>query len=203
MAVVFQEGRSLDQFPTTQADTTSKAQLRALEDEVGVRLLSRTTRSMALTEAGEQLLRRLRPALREVDETLQEISGARDKAARRIRLLIPRLAVTSVLAPRLGKLYRQYPDIILDVTADDSRRDIVAEGFDAGIHFGEYIEKDMTAVPSRRTRERQLWALPHTLTLIRGPKHPVIFSHIGVSSSGMVRRACTDGNSKKERSLFR
>ncbi|HEY5214852.1 MAG TPA: LysR family transcriptional regulator, partial [Acidobacteriaceae bacterium] len=120
--------------------------MRALEEEIGVRLLSRTTRSVAPTEAGERLLSRLKPALEEVGETLGEISGGRDKAAGRIRLLLPRLAVSSVLAPRLGKLSREYPDIILDVTTDDSRRDIVAEGFDAGIHFGEYIQKDMIAV---------------------------------------------------------
>jgi DNA-binding transcriptional LysR family regulator len=120
--------------------------MRTLEEEVGVRLLARTTRSVALTEAGEQLLGRLRPALVEVGETLEQISGRRDKAAGRIRLLLPRLAVRSVLAPKLGKLSREYPEILLDVTTDDSRRDIVAEGFDAGIHFGEYIQKDMIAV---------------------------------------------------------
>ncbi len=109
-------------------------------------MLARTTRSVALTEAGEQLRSRLGPALAEVSETLKEISGRRLKAAGRIRLLLPRLAVSSVLAPKLGTLSRDYPDIILDVTADDSRRDIVAGGFDAGIHFGEYIQKDMIAV---------------------------------------------------------
>lgn len=142
------EERSFTRAAKHQGVTPSAVShsMRTLEDEVGVRLLSRTTRSVALTEAGEQLLRRLRPALREVGETLQEISGARDKAGGRIRLLLPRLAVSSVLAPRLGKLSREYPEIILDVTTDDSRRDIVAEGFDAGIHFGEYIEKDMIAV---------------------------------------------------------
>ncbi len=120
--------------------------MRALEDEIGVRLLARTTRSVALTEAGEQLLSRLKPALAEVGETLEEISGGREKPGGRIRLLVPRLAISSVLAPMLGKLNREYPDVILDVTTDNSRRDIVAEGFDAGIHFGEYIQKDMIAV---------------------------------------------------------
>lgn len=120
--------------------------MRALEEEVGVRLLARTTRSVALTEAGEQLLSRLGPALTDVGDTLEEISGRRDKPAGRVRLLVPRLAIRSVLAPRLGRLSREFPDILLDVTTDDSRRDIVAEGFDAGIHFGEYIQKDMIAV---------------------------------------------------------
>jgi DNA-binding transcriptional LysR family regulator len=120
--------------------------IRGLEERLGIRLLSRTTRSVAPTEAGKQLLARLRPALTEVGEALDQISGLRDKPAGHVRLLVPRLAVASVLAPKLGQLARDYPEILLDVTTDDSRLDIVAGGFDAGIHFGEFIEKDMIAV---------------------------------------------------------
>ena len=120
--------------------------IRALEEEVGVRLLARTTRSVALTEAGGQLLERLKPALAEVGAALDDIAGQRNRPGGRVRLLVPRLAVSSVLAPKLGLLNSKYPDVVLDVTTDDSRRDIVADGFDAGIHFGEYIEKDMIAV---------------------------------------------------------
>ena len=120
--------------------------MRGLEHRLGVRLLSRTTRSVAPTDAGEQLLARLRPALTEVGYALDQISGLRDKPAGRVRILVPRLAVASVLAPKLGQFARDYPEILLDVTTDDSRMDIVAGGFDAGIHFGEYIEKDMIAV---------------------------------------------------------
>ena len=120
--------------------------LRGLEERLGVRLLARTTRSVAPTEAGEQLLARLRPALAEVRDALGEISGLRDTPAGRIRLLMPRFAVESVLAPKLARFVREYPDIVLDVTTDDSRMDIVAGGFDAGIHLGEYIAKDMIAV---------------------------------------------------------
>jgi DNA-binding transcriptional LysR family regulator len=120
--------------------------MRTLEEELGVRLLARTTRSVALTEAGEQLVGRLKPALTDVGQALDDIAGQRNRPGGRVRLLVPRLAVSSVLAPKLGILNSKYPDIVLDVTTDDSRRDIVAEGFDAGIHFGEYIEKDMIAV---------------------------------------------------------
>jgi DNA-binding transcriptional LysR family regulator len=67
--------------------------------------------------------------------TILGISGRRNKAVGRVRLLVPRLAVSSVLAPKLERIHREHPDIVLDVTTDDSRRDIVAEGFDAGIHF--------------------------------------------------------------------
>lgn len=120
--------------------------MRALEEGIGVRLLSRTTRSVALTDAGEDLLARLRPALTDIQGALDRVSGLRNKPAGRVRLLVPRLAASTVLAPKLGQFARDYPDILLDVTTDDTRMDIVAEGFDAGIHFGEYIEKDMIAV---------------------------------------------------------
>jgi DNA-binding transcriptional LysR family regulator len=120
--------------------------IRGLEERLGVRLLARTTRSVMPTEAGEQLLARLRPALNEVRAGLAQISGYRDKPAGRLRLLLPRLAVSTVLAPKLGQFARDYPEILLDVTTDDNRMDLVAGGFDAGIQFGEYIEKDMIAV---------------------------------------------------------
>jgi DNA-binding transcriptional LysR family regulator len=120
--------------------------MRGLEERLGVRLLARTTRSVAPTEAGSQLLARVRPALTEVRDALGQITGLRDTPAGRVRLLMPRFAVESVLAPKLAQFARQYPDILLDVTTDDSRMDIVAGGFDAGIHLGEYIAKDMIAV---------------------------------------------------------
>jgi len=111
-----------------------------------VRLLSRTTRSVALTDAGERLRARLRPAFREIQEALGQVAGLRSQPAGRVRLVVPRLAVETVLAPKIGAFIRNLPKVVLDITTDDSRMDIVARGFDAGIHFGEYIEKDMIAV---------------------------------------------------------
>lgn len=146
--------------------------MRSLEEEIGVRLLARTTRSVALTEAGERLLGSLAPALVEVGETLEEISGSRNQATGRVRLLVPRLAVTNVLAPKLGQLSREYPEIVLDVTTDDSRRDIVADGFDAGIHFGEYIEKDMIAVRVSPDQRPTIVASPAYLDSHPRPKAP-------------------------------
>jgi DNA-binding transcriptional LysR family regulator len=120
--------------------------MRVLEERIGVRLLSRTTRSVAPTDAGEELLAQLRPALSEVRVALDRVAGLRKKPAGRVRLLVPRFAAGTVLAPKLGEFARKYPDVRLDVTTNDARMDIVAAGFDAGIHFGEYIEKDMIAV---------------------------------------------------------
>jgi DNA-binding transcriptional LysR family regulator len=149
--------------------------MRALEEEVGVRLLARTTRSVSLTDAGAQLLGRLRPALTEVGETLEAISGRRNKAAGRVRLLLPRLAVSSVLAPKLGELSREYPDIILDVITDDSRRDIVSDGFDAGIHFrGIHPERHdrRSGVSGPQTGDRGLSRLPRLASSAEGTARP-------------------------------
>jgi len=120
--------------------------MRGLEEQIGVRLLARTTRSVAPTGAGEQLLAHLRPALMDIRGALEGISGLRDKPAGRVRLLVPRSAAMTVLAPKLGDFARDYPDVVLDITTDDSRVDLVAAGFDAGIQFGEFIQQDMTAV---------------------------------------------------------
>src|SRR5438270_12832197 len=115
--------------------------LRGLEERLGVRLLSRTTRSVAPTEAGEQLLARLRPALVDIREAVDQVTSLRNKPAGRVRLLVPRLAATTVLAPRLGQLARDYPDIVLDVTTDDRRLDIVAAGLEARFNIGDFTQR--------------------------------------------------------------
>jgi len=120
--------------------------IRRLEEDIGVRLLARTTRSVSPTDAGERLLASLRPALADIRGTLRQISGTQQHPVGRLRLLVPRLAATSVLAPKLGAFVRTYPDIMLEVVTDDSHVDLVAEGYDAGIQFGEYIAQDMVAV---------------------------------------------------------
>jgi DNA-binding transcriptional LysR family regulator len=120
--------------------------MRRLEDQLGIRLLSRTTRSVSPTDAGAQLLVQLRPALTEIRETLNRLSGLQSRAMGSIRLVAPRVAAKTVLAPTLGQFARDYPDVVLDITTDDSHIDLVAAGFDAGIQFGEYIAQDMVAV---------------------------------------------------------
>ena len=120
--------------------------IRRLEEQIGVRLLTRTTRSVSPTEAGEHLLAHLRPALADIRGTLTTLSGLQTKPIGRVRLLCPRLAAKTVLAPKLGHFARHYPDVVLEVITDDSRVDPVAAGFDAAIHFGEFIAQDMVAV---------------------------------------------------------
>src|SRR5207244_417716 len=146
--------------------------IRGLEEDIGVRLLSRTTRSVAPTEAGERLLMRLRPALTDVQDVLDQLSGLRDKPVGRVRLLVPRLPGATVLGPKLAKFTHDYPDVVLDITADDSRLDIVAGGFDAGIHFGEYIQKDMIAVRVSKDHRAAIVGAPAYFESHPTPKTP-------------------------------
>ena len=120
--------------------------IRGLEEQVGVRLLAHATRSVAPTEAGEQLLAELRPALTGIRGALERIGGLRDTPRGRLRLLVPRLAAMTVLGPKLAQFARNYPDVVLDVSTDEARLDLVAGGFDAGVQHGEFIEQDMVAV---------------------------------------------------------
>jgi len=129
--------------------------IRGLEERLGVRLLARTTRSVAPTDAGAQLISRLRPALGDVESVLDQIVGLRERPAGRVRLLVTPLSATMVLAPRLVPFARQFPDIVLDVTTtQEGRTELVAAGFDAGIHLGESIQRDMVAV--RVSRDQRL-----------------------------------------------
>jgi DNA-binding transcriptional LysR family regulator len=146
--------------------------MRGLEEQIGVRLLSRTTRSVAPTPAGEQLLVRLRPAITDIRDALKRVAGQKDHPSGRVRLLLPRFAVMTVLAPKLGRFAREYPDVVLDVTTDDSRMDIVAAGFDAGIHFGEYIEKDMIAVRVSHDHRPAIVGSPEYFKTHQAPKVP-------------------------------
>jgi DNA-binding transcriptional LysR family regulator len=120
--------------------------LRGLEERLGVRLLARTTRSVAPTDAGEQLIARVRPALSEVQGALGTVSELRKRPAGSVRLVVSPLAAMTVLAPKLGQFAREYPDVVLDVTSDANRMNLVAGRFDAGIHYKEFVEQDMLAV---------------------------------------------------------
>jgi DNA-binding transcriptional LysR family regulator len=129
--------------------------IRGLEERLGVRLLARTTRSVAPTDAGAQLISRLRPALGDVESVLDQIVGLRERPTGRVRLLVTPLSATMVLAPKLVPFARQFPDIVLDVTTTlEGRTELVAAGFDAGIHLGESIQRDMVAV--RVSRDQRL-----------------------------------------------
>jgi len=117
--------------------------LRRLETRLGVRLLTRTTRSVAPTTAGEKLLSTLRPALESIGSELASLTDLRDKPAGTIRITTSEHAANTVLWPALEKLLRRYPDIHVELSIDSGLRDIVAERFDAGVRLGEALAKDM------------------------------------------------------------
>jgi len=120
--------------------------MRNLETRLEVRLLTRTTRSVAPTEAGEQLLMRLSPHLLEIEQELTALRDTRDRPAGNIRLTAGEHAMSAVLWPVLKPFMAQYPDINVEVTVDNGLTDIVDGRFDAGVRLGEQVAKDMIAV---------------------------------------------------------
>src|SRR5271166_2566366 len=120
--------------------------LRGLETRLGLRLLARTTRSVAPTEAGERLLRAAGPHLEEVEAELAALSELRDKPSGTIRITAADHAMRTVLWPAVQRLLPDYPDIKVEIVIDSGLTDIVAERYDAGVRAGEMVAKDMVAV---------------------------------------------------------
>ena len=120
--------------------------VRGLEQRLGLRLLSRTTRSVAPTEAGERLLRSIGPRLDEVDGELAALSELRDRPAGTIRITAGEHAAQSVLWPAVSRLLPHYPDVRVEIAVDYGLTDIVAERYDAGVRLGEQVARDMIAV---------------------------------------------------------
>ena len=120
--------------------------IKALEQRLGVRLLSRTTRSVSTTAAGETLLRSLRPALEEITSGVDALGTLRGKPSGMVRITATKHAVSSVVMPVLPGFLKSHPDVRIDMIVDDNLTDIVADRIDAGIRFGDIVEKDMIAV---------------------------------------------------------
>ena len=146
--------------------------VRRLEERIGVRLLARTTRSVAPTEAGEQLISHLSPALADVGAVLERIAGLRARPAGTVRVVAPRLAVKMLLGPKLEQFARGYPEVVLHITTDDSPLDLVAGRFDAGIHLGEFIERDMIAVRVSRDQRAAIVGSPRYFETHPKPTSP-------------------------------
>jgi DNA-binding transcriptional LysR family regulator len=120
--------------------------IRRLEERLEIRLLTRSTRSVAPTEAGERLIRTVGPRLKEIDDELSSLSELREKPAGTIRITAGEHAAEANLWPALAKLLPRYPDIKVEITTDYGLTDIVAERYDAGVRLGEQVAKDMIAV---------------------------------------------------------
>lgn len=125
---------------------TMSQTIRSLEDRLGVRLFNRTTRSVALTEAGERLLSEIQPIVHGIDQALESVNLFRDKPIGTLRLAVSRPSATRRLAPLLQPFMAEYPAIRLEVVVDDTVQDLVAGRFDAGIQVGQRVQRDMTAL---------------------------------------------------------
>jgi DNA-binding transcriptional LysR family regulator len=121
--------------------------IRSLEERLGLRLLNRTTRSVAPTQAGAALCNRLSVAMAEMDDAVREAVTHQASPKGLIRLNLPHVAARVVVAPVLAAFSKTYPDVRLDLVLDDNMTDVVAEGFDAGIRSGALVQRDMIAVP--------------------------------------------------------
>ena len=146
--------------------------LRAMEERLGVRLINRTTRSVALTEAGERLLAQLRPLLDNFDAALESVNAYRDSPAGLVRITVPRPAARTVIEPILSRFLLAYPAVTLEVSIDSALTDIVRDRFDAGIRPGHRVEQDMIALRVGEDSRPTIVASPDYLRRRGIPKEP-------------------------------
>ena len=147
--------------------------LRRLEGRLGARLLHRTTRSVTPTEAGQRLLDRLSPALREVAAALSAVEEASGRPTGTLRLNVPTVVAQLVLPPILSRFLLAHPGVAAEVTADDSFIDVLAAGFDAGVRYDERLERDMIAIPMGPPVQRYVTAASPSYWAAQGrPAHP-------------------------------
>ncbi|UFZ03489.1 LysR family transcriptional regulator [Bradyrhizobium ontarionense] len=160
--------RTLGVSPTTLSTTVQR-----LETSLGIRLLHRTTRSVTPTEAGHRLIERLAPALGEVEAALAAINGFRDRPAGTLRLNVPVSAARLVLPAILPGFLALYPDIQMEVVAEDGFVDVLAAGCDAGVRYDDRLEQDMIAVPiGPRVQRLAIAAAPVYFKHLERPMHP-------------------------------
>src|SRR5580693_9527289 len=146
--------------------------IRELEGRLGVRLLNRTTRSVAPTAAGERLLAQIRPLLDDFDAAFDSINAFRDKPAGLLRLTVPPPVASFMLAPLLSRFLDKYPAIDLEISVDGALTDIVAGRFDAGMRAGDRVERDMIAVRIGEEIRSVVVAAPEYLARHKRPTTP-------------------------------
>jgi DNA-binding transcriptional LysR family regulator len=176
--------------------------IRQLETRLGVRLLNRTTRSVAPTSAGARLYERVVPVIQELDAAVAEAVEATGRTAGTLRINTLSMAADKLIAPRLGRFHRAYPQVVLDIVIDDGLSDIVAGRFDAGIRVGERLEKDMIAVRLTPDVEMTAVASPDYLAHHGEPKTPAdLHRHVCINwrfpGSGAIYRWGFEKKGKK------
>lgn len=154
------------------SSTALSQTIRSLEDGLGIRLLNRTTRSVAPTEAGARLLTRLVPALQEIRTAIDELDGLRERPSGTLRINAPGPAVDHVLCPLAFEFMEIYPEVRVEIMSDAAIVDIVAQGFDAGVRFGNQLAQDMVAVPLGPSLRYAIVAAPSYLRRNGEPATP-------------------------------
>jgi DNA-binding transcriptional LysR family regulator len=154
--------------------------VRRLEDRLGVALFLRTTRSVSLTEAGQQLYERLSPAVSEIGMALNEAADRDGAPSGMLRLAVSSIAERFISGSLLASFVEAYPQIEVDVTVTDEEFDIVQRGFDAGVRLGEVIDQDMIAIPVSADQRQGAYAAPAYLERYGAPAHP----------SDLIRHRC-------------
>ncbi|MDK3016689.1 LysR family transcriptional regulator [Pseudodonghicola flavimaris] len=146
--------------------------IRQLEDRLGVRLLTRTTRSVAPTEAGQRLLDGITPHFREIDAHVEALGALRDVPAGTVRLVSSDLGISQILWPKLIPFLKAHPDIRVEITQDNGLNDLVAEGYDAGVRRGEHLARDMISARIGPDLHYVVVAAPELFDRWPRPEHP-------------------------------
>ncbi|WP_116654108.1 LysR family transcriptional regulator [Pelagibacterium sediminicola] len=162
------------------SQSTLSHTIKQLEAQIGLRLLTRTTRNVATTAAGERLLQTIAPRMTEIEDEIASLTAFREKPSGSMRLTLSDHAFHSVVWPKLKPMLRQYPDIHVELLLDSTFRNIVEERFDAGVRLGESVEKDMIAVRIGPDWRLVAVAAPAYLAVNGTPGHP----------QDLVRHAC-------------
>lgn len=167
--------------------------LRQLEQQLGVRLLHRTTRKVGLTEAGHAFLARIAPALGEIDAAVEALREQGERPTGTLRVTVPQMVLDQLIAPSLAGFMRQWPGLKVDVQVENRLTDLVSNGFDAGIRLGERLARDVVAVPLGGSQRAVVVGSPAYFARHGRPQHPRdLAAHDGVryrfDSSGAIYR---------------
>ena len=146
--------------------------IRTLEARLGVRLLNRTTRSVSLTQAGEEYLARIAPALRDVLEAGEQLHAGEGRPSGLLRINAARISTAMVMGPLLAGFMKAYPDVKVELSTDEGYIDIVERGLDAGVRMGESVQKDMVAIPLGAPIKVAVVGSPDYFSRYSVPRHP-------------------------------
>lgn len=180
------------------AQSTLSHRIKQLEAQMGIRLLTRTTRNVATTAAGERLLQTIAPRIGEIEDEIAALMAFREKPSGSIRLTLSDHALESVVWPKLKPILSAYPDIGVELILDSTFRNIVEEGFDAGVRLGESVEKDMIAVRIGPDWRLVAVASPDYFAARGVPEHPQdLIRHVCINMRHETAGGLMHGSSRR------